>query len=191
LSDSLKKILAKTSVEAGPLLLGWQLIRELPEGKVSGRIVETEAYHQSDPASHSYRGLTKRTESMYKEGGHLYVYFTYGIHYCLNIVTGKKGVGEAVLIRAIEPVEGIDIMKRNRNTQNLQMLTNGPGKLAQAMQINNTQMSGQLLGKKTIYLLPPTKKIDDEIMASPRIGISQATDVHWRFYLRDSSYVSK
>jgi DNA-3-methyladenine glycosylase len=190
LKNELKQILSKTSLEAAPRLLGWELIRELPQGRVSGKIVEVEAYHQDDPASHSYRGLTPRTAPMFEAGGHIYVYFTYGTHYCLNIVTGKKGAGEAVLIRALEPTNGFDFMKINRKTENISNLTNGPGKLTQAIGINNTQMSGQKLGKLSLYLVPPKQRVDiSDIMAAPRIGITRATENHWRFYLKDNPFV--
>jgi DNA-3-methyladenine glycosylase len=99
-------IVGLPSTQAAPLLLGCVLSRHTPEALLSLKIVETEAYHQDDPASHSFAGLTKRTAPMFEEGGHIYVYFTYGMHYCVNIVVGKKGTGEAVLLRAGEPLQG-------------------------------------------------------------------------------------
>ena len=192
MSNNLRRILKLPSVQAAPLLLGWVLVRDLPQGQVKGIIVETEAYHQEDPASHSFRGRTKRTEPMFLEGGHLYVYFTYGIHYCLNIVTGLNGVGEAVLIRALEPTDGVEVMKINRNTLNIYQLTNGPGKLTQAFGIKNTEMSSLKLGKNSIYLLePPLIPKMSDILTSPRIGIKKAVENHWRFFLKNSEFVSR
>jgi DNA-3-methyladenine glycosylase len=105
-----REILQLSSLEAAPLILGCYLTRQTPGGLIKVKIVETEAYHQEDPASHSYRGVTQRTAPMFEAGGRLYVYFTYGMHYCINIVVGQKGVGEAVLIRAAEPIEGTKIV---------------------------------------------------------------------------------
>lgn len=186
------KYLELHSVEAAPRLLGWILCRQLPEGLVKVRLVETEAYHQDDPASHSFKGITKRTAPMFEAGGTIYVYFTYGMHYCLNLVTGPKGKGEGVLLRAAEPLEGLEIMSKNRQQSTLKSLTNGPGKLAQALGIFNTELSGKKLGKNTLWLEPPIELVTpSQIAAGPRIGISQAVEVEARFYLRDNSFVSK
>jgi DNA-3-methyladenine glycosylase len=192
LKNELNKILEGSSLEAAPQLLGWTLARETPEGVIKLKIVETEAYHQDDPASHSFRGITKRTTPMFEAGGLIYVYFTYGAHYCINIVTGKKGTGEAVLLRAAEPLEGIEIMQQNRGSLDIYNLASGPGKLAQALGIKSTDWSGKPLGKSTVYLEPPAQKIKaKDIITSPRIGISQAKDVPWRFYIKDNNFVSK
>ena len=129
---------------------------------------------------------------MFEGGGRLYVYFTYGLHYCLNIVVGKEGVGEGVLIRAGEPKEGIKIMQNNRGIKNLIDLTNGPGKLAQAIGIRDTSLSGKILHKSSILLEPPDGKIDSaEIVSAQRVGIKRAVELPWRFYIRDNAYVSK
>lgn len=190
--DYIKDVLAKTALKAAPLLLGCELVRRTSAGDIRLKIVETEAYHQDDPASHTYRGLTKRTAPMFEPGGHLYVYFTYGMHYCLNIVTGKQGVGEAVLLRAAEPIEGMKLMQKNRGTKNLLQLASGPAKLAQALGITNTNLSGQKLGKNSLQLLPPQLTIPtDEIIASTRIGIRHATEVPWRFFIKGNRFVSK
>jgi DNA-3-methyladenine glycosylase len=192
LKNELNKILEGSSLEAAPQLLGWTLARETPEGVIKLKIVETEAYHQDDPASHSFRGITKRTTPMFEAGGLIYVYFTYGAHYCINIVVGKKGIGEAVLLRAAEPLEGIEIMQQNRGSLDIYNLAGGPGKLAQALGIKSTDWSGKPLGKSTVYLEPPAQKIEaKDIITSPRIGISQAKDVPWRFYIKDNIFVSK
>ena len=179
------------AVQAAPLLLGCTLSRQTPQGTIKVKIVETEAYHQDDSASHSFRGITPRTEPMFEAGGRLYVYFTYGMHYCLNIVTGPAGRGEAVLIRAAEPVEGIEAMQANRGISDIRNLTNGPGKLAQALGIFDTSLSGKILNKSSILLEAgePTGRI--EVTAGPRIGITKAIDQPWRFYVKDNPFVSR
>ena len=115
------------SLSAAKNLLGWTLIHLLPEGDIGGIIIETEAYAEDDEASHSFRGVTKRTFPMFEEAGTLYMYFIYGMHWCFNIVTGTKGHGEAVLIRALMPTIGLDLMQQNRITKDINRLTNGPG----------------------------------------------------------------
>ncbi len=186
------QVLAKNSLEAAPLLLGCVISRKTGKGLIRVKIVETEAYHQDDPASHSFAGLTKRTAPMFEAGGRLYVYFTYGTHYCINIVTGPEGVGEAVLLRAAEPIEGIEIMRKNRGVNDIAKLTNGPGKLAQAFGITDTKLSGKRLGPDTIFLEfaeNPTEKV--EILTSARIGIRKAIDNPWRFYIKGNPFVSR
>jgi len=193
MNKHLESILQKPAVDAAPLLLGWILVRQAPQGAIKLRIVETEAYHQDDPASHSFRSMTKRTAPMFGAGGRLYVYFTYGMHHCLNLVVGAKGVGEAVLLRAAEPLEGIVIMQKNRGgIRDINNLANGPGKLTQALGIRDTSLSGKLLNKSSIYLEPPTWPVKaKDIIASPRIGIREAADMPWRFYLKDNPFVTK
>jgi DNA-3-methyladenine glycosylase len=191
-SDSIHEIVQLNSLEAAPKLLGCLLMRQTPAGRIKVKVVETEAYHQDDPASHSYRGITLRTAPMFEAGGRLYVYFTYGMHYCLNIVVGAKGVGEAVLIRACEPVEGTQIMQANRGISDVSNLTNGPGKLAQALGIRDTKLSGKMVSKATIWLEPAERPVDaKDIIAATRIGIRQAAELPWRFYIRGNRYVSK
>lgn len=185
-------ILQLPSLEAAPRLLGCYLVRQTPQGRIKVRIVETEAYHQEDPASHSFRGMTPRTAPMFEAGGRLYVYFTYGMHYCINIVVGQKGVGEGVLIRAAEPIDGVEIMQNNRGIRDLNNLTSGPGKLAQALGIRDTSLSGKILNKSSILLQPPSVPISqNEIVTAPRVGIKHAVELPWRFYIRDNPFVSK
>lgn len=192
MNNKLVQILTQDSISAAPQLLGWVLCRQTSQGVIKLKIVETESYHQDDPASHSYRGKTARTAPMFKTGGHLYVYFTYGMHYYLNLVTGSAGRGEAVLIRAAEPLAGINLMQSNRGVSTLQSLANGPAKLAQALGIKNTALSGQKLSKATIYLEPPAENLaKEQIMIGPRIGISQAVEADARFYIKNSPFVSK
>lgn len=192
MKPEIKEILGLTSLEAAPRLLGCYLLRRTPQGLIKVKIVETEAYHQEDPASHSFRGLTPRTAPMFESGGRLYVYFTYGMHYCINIVVGQKGVGEGVLIRAAQPIDGVEIMRNNRGIRDLNNLTSGPGKLAQAMGINDTSLSGKILNKSSILLQPPLVTLDqNDIVAAPRVGIKQAVELPWRFYIRGNPFVSR
>lgn len=193
MKPELKEVLNLAALEAAPRLLGWTLVRETPKGTIKLRIVETEAYHQADPASHSFSGMTNRTAPMFEAGGRLYVYFTYGMHHCLNIVVGAKGVGEAVLLRAAQPLQGIDILQKSRGgITDLHNLANGPGKLTQALGIKDTSLSGKLLNKSSIYLEPPIKPIPTkDIVASPRIGIREAAQMPWRFYLKDNPFVTR
>lgn len=129
---------------------------------------------------------------MFDEGGTIYVYFTYGMHYCMNIVTGKKGMGEGVLLRAGEPVAGIEIMQKSRNLSDIKNLANGPGKLTQALGIRDNLLSGQRLDSSTLWLEPPLEKhLPIEVATGPRIGIREATDQPLRFYISGSSFVSK
>ena len=193
MKPAINEILKLSSLKAAPLLLGWRLCRQTPAGVIELRIVETEAYHQDDPASHSFRSKTARTAPMFEAGGRLYVYFTYGMHHCLNLVVGAKGVGEAVLIRAAEPLEGIEIMQKNRGRiRDINNLANGPGKLTQALGIKDTSLSGKLLNRSSIYLEPPTGPVKaKDIIVSPRIGIREAADMPWRFYLKDNPFVTR
>jgi DNA-3-methyladenine glycosylase len=171
-------------------LLGCLLIREVDGQQLVGRIVETEAYHQTDAASHSYKGKTPRTEVMFGPAGRLYVYFTYGMHYCCNVITGDVGEGSAVLIRAVEPIEGASIMIQNRNGRAGTELTNGPAKLCQAFAINK-QLNGHDLRDAPLQLQIQPPLAAKQVVQTTRIGISKAKDVEWRFYEKDSKYVSQ
>jgi DNA-3-methyladenine glycosylase len=189
---TINELLKLPAVEVAPLLLGCTLSRKTPEGLLRIKIVETEAYHQDDPASHSFVGLTKRTAPMFESGGHIYVYFTYGIHYCVNIVVGLKGRGEAVLLRAGQPLAGIEFMKKHRGVDDIRQLTNGPAKLGQALGIISTDLSGKKMGPKTLQLEWSNEKVNREnIVTSKRIGIKKATEQPWRFYIKNNPYVSK
>lgn len=167
------------SITGAQSLLGWTLVHHSPDGDIGGVIIETEAYSEEDEASHSFRGQTKRTEPMFKEAGYIYMYFIYGMHWCMNLVTGPPGHGEAVLIRALRPTIGLEIMKRNRHRDNVKILTNGPGSLVQALAIPPTY-SGKRLHETKLELLPPTDN-NLNVIISPRIGINKATDKLWRF----------
>lgn len=173
-----------------PDLLGKILVHETPEGITAGTIVETEAYSQEDAASHSYKGETPRTKAMFGPGGHAYIYFTYGMHYCFNVVSGPAGHGQGVLIRALEPLQGIEIMKQRRGQEGLKILCNGPAKLVQAMGITR-QDYGQPLFAGKLRIEQHLLLNDDDIVASPRIGISKERDKKWRFYIKNNVFVSK
>ena len=186
----LMQILSAPAEEAARRLLGCEMVREIDGKILSGKIVETEAYHQYDVASHSYRGQTPRTKVMFGPAGFLYVYFTYGMHYCCNIVTGADGEGSAVLIRALKPIEGQTEMSLNRKGLEGAALTNGPAKLCQALLIDK-QLNGHNLKQKPLRLIIKPKLSDNEIVKSTRIGISRAQDAELRFYIKNNPFVSK
>jgi DNA-3-methyladenine glycosylase len=171
-------------------LLGKYLIRFIDREALIGRIVEAEAYyHRDDPACHAYRGMTKRNEVMFGPCGRAYVYFTYGNHYLLNVVTNKIGCGEAVLIRALEPVEGLDAMKRNRRQENETNLTTGPGKLAQALAID-LLLNGCDLRASDLVIARKETRLDFRISRSKRIGISEGKELLERYYIAGNRFVS-
>lgn len=171
-------------------LLGAILERRIGDTILRGRIVEVEAYHQNDPASHSVTGPTGRAKTMFGPAGFLYVYFTYGMHYCCNVTLGKSGEGAGALIRAVEPLDGYDAMVQNRNGKAGRLVTNGPGKICQAFTIDRS-FDGHDLAQKPITLQLMEPLDDDEIVISKRIGIAKAVDTMWRFYIKDNPYVSK
>lgn len=182
--------LDRPASEVAPRLLGCLLERTLNGQVLRVRIVETEAYDQSDVASHSYRGQTERTRVMFGEAGHLYVYFTYGMHYCCNVVTGPAGHGAGVLIRAAEPLAGEGLMVLRRHGLSGIELTNGPAKLCQALAIDK-KLSGHDLSQAPLKLVGREPLAQDQIVQTPRVGISRGRELPWRFYVADSSYVSK
>lgn len=171
-------------------LLGKLLIHRTPNGIHGGRIVETEAYLHDDPACHASRGMTPRCAPMFGPPGRAYVYFIYGNHYCFNVVTQEAGKAEAVLIRALEPLYGIPKMMTNRKTSNIKNLTSGPGKLCQALEITKAQNEWDLR-TSDLFLAEPKKKEPFEVVSAPRIGITQATESPWRFYIKDNPHVSR
>lgn len=173
-----------------PRLLGCEIDCQINGINSRVRIVETEAYHQSDAASHSYRGETPRTKAMFGPSGHAYVYFMYGMHYCLNIVTGQTGEGAGVLIRAVEPIDGIDGLLTNRPVKRQIELTNGPAKLCQALGIK-AEINGHDMRRAPLRLIDRPALDMTDMVVSTRIGISRDIDRPWRFYIKSSSYVSK
>lgn len=177
--------------QVAPLLLGCELVRTFKNGTVARvKIVETEAYHQTDAASHSYRGQTPRTQVMFGPAGFAYVYFTYGMHYCFNVVTGVAGEGSAVLIRAVEPLGSTDILTQNRGGKTGVQLTNGPAKLCQALHIDK-QLLGHDLHQPPLQLIAGMPIRKSQIVATTRIGITRDTHRKWRFYINSNPYVSK
>lgn len=170
-----------------PALLGKVLLRT--DGRAM-RIVETESYAPDDPASHTFRGETARNRSMFGPPGRLYVYFSYGMHWCANVVCGPAGYGAAVLLRAAEPLTGIETMTAARGGVGLKQLGNGPGKLAQAMGIDK-QFDGMDVTGEGIVRIVDDGFVPLEIVACPRVGISKAAEAPLRFLLPDSPYVSK
>jgi DNA-3-methyladenine glycosylase len=182
--------LDEPSLDVATRLLGCELHRQIDNQELKVRIVETEAYDQSDVASHSYNGKTPRTEVMFGPSGFLYVYFTYGMHYCCNVVTGPPGQGAAVLIRAAEVISGEDIMIENRHGLTGINLTNGPAKLCQALSIDK-KLNGQNLHEQPLKLIVRPKLKHDQIVTSTRIGLSKGKDLPWRFYAKQNPYVSR
>jgi len=177
-------------------LLGKLLIRRIDDEQLMGRIVEVEAYlGEKDAASHAYRGKTLRNEVMFREGGYLYVYFTYGMHYCCNVVTEEAGKGRAVLLRAVEPVEGIDTMRRFRKFRGKKKddreLTNGPAKICQAFHIAREQNGTDLLSDEIFLVIDGSVIPRSMVLSSRRIGISEAIEHEWRFHVRGSPFASR
>jgi DNA-3-methyladenine glycosylase len=197
-------------------LLGKYFVRKLRGKTLVGKIVEVEAYlGERDPASHAFRGMTARNDVMFREGGHLYVYFTYGMHYCCNVVTEGIDKGRAVLIRAVEPVEGIDLMMRNRFGSNSTTvgnemmksprqrmarfktvhhsegeLSNGPAKLCQAFGITKDQNGIDLLGEQ-IFVATGDAVPSPKIAATTRIGIKNGKEKKWRYFLPENPFISR
>jgi len=186
--DSFKELTAPAS-NAAKRLLDCIFEREIDGELVRVRIVETEAYDQTDAASHSYKGRSQRTDIMFGPAGYLYVYFTYGMHYCANVVVGEAGYGAAVLIRAVEPLGNEGLLERRRGGKSGIELTNGPAKLCQALGINK-QLNGHNLREAPLRLVLAPQLSSEAIVTTRRVGISQAKDVLWRFYVKDNSFVS-
>ncbi len=175
---------ARSVHEVAPDLIGATL---LVDG-VGGRIVEVEAYHHTDPAAHSYRGRTDRNAAMFGPPGHAYVYRSYGVHWCLNFVCEPEGSASAVLIRAIEPLEGLATMQRRRGTRDVRLLCSGPGRLCEALGITRRH-NGLPLDRPPFELRAPVDKY--EVVIGRRIGISKAADLPWRYGLAGSAFLSK
>ncbi|MDE3109473.1 MAG: DNA-3-methyladenine glycosylase [Acidobacteriota bacterium] len=178
------------SIELARFLIGKTLVRELPRIRLSGRIVETEAYPVGDPAGHAFRGLTQANRSLFLRRGHAYVHFTYGSCWLMNVSGETPGIGAGVLIRAIEPLEGVDWMMRRRGVERLADVARGPGRLAQAMDIDKRFDGVDLCVPRSPLWLGTAVKPAGPIGVSVRIGISRAVDRELRFYERGSPFVS-
>ena len=176
--------LTASSVEVARALIGATL---LVDG-VGGRIVETEAYDHEDPASHSFTRPTPRNAVMFGPPARIYVYRSYGLHWCVNVVCNVEGHGAAVLVRALEPTDGIEPMRTRRAVHDLRLLCSGPGRLCQALAITGAH-NGMRVDEPPFRLLPPTEPTD--VVVGPRIGITKAVDVPWRFGLRGSRFLSR
>lgn len=183
---------ARNTVYVAPDLLGKYLVRVTPRGTMVGQIVEVEAYRgKDDPASHAFRGPTPRNAPMFGEPGHAYIYFTYGNHYCLNFTTQRVGVPGAVLIRALQPVEGISLMKRFRPNVADVELTSGPGKLTKALWIDKSLNEQDLTVRGPLFVVDRGDK-GLEIARSTRIGVGEhGGDKFWRFFVRGNPYISR
>lgn len=171
-------------LELAPRLIGWTL---LVDG-VGGVIVETEAYDADDPASHSFRGPTPRNRAMFGPPGHAYVYLSYGLHWCLNFVCREAGHGAAVLIRALQPTQGLAQMQERRGVQAPRLLASGPGRVGQALGVDRS-FDGLPLDRPPFALQPPAAPV--AVACGPRIGISQAAELPWRFGLAGSTFLSR
>lgn len=173
-------------------LLGKTVVRFEHGEYCTGIIVETEAYECTEAACHAFRGKTKANEALFGPVGHAYVYFIYGMYYCFNVVARKKSVAAGgVLIRALEPLEGIESMKRRRKIDTLHQVTNGPGKLAQALHITKALYGIDVTQKGPLYITEGIEIPKKMIIADKRIGIAKEQERAWRFYCKDNSFVSK
>jgi DNA-3-methyladenine glycosylase len=190
-------------------LLGLYLLRRVGPRTLIGRIVEVEAYRGSDdPASHAYRGKTKRNEVMFFEGGHLYVYFTYGMHHCANVVTGKSGAGSAVLIRAVEPMGPVEAFMRNRmrgrrrrstsrsrrhvsTPLERHQLCSGPARVCEAFALTGKDNGKDLCGSEIWLARSGRSRQNVQVARSPRVGVTQGVERRWRFYVEGSPFISR
>jgi DNA-3-methyladenine glycosylase len=187
-----RSFFARPSTEVAPDLLGRVLVRVLPDGtRLAARLVEVEAYGPNDPASHAFRGPTPRNLVMFGPPGHLYVYFTYGMHFCSNVVTGADGVGTAVLLRAAEPLEGLDAMAERRGVDAPTLLCSGPGRLTQAMEISRPENGADLVRDASVHLRRGDPVAPRSIARSTRVGVNVGTERRWRFYEAGSAFVSR
>lgn len=184
-----KTFYSKPTLKLAKSLLGKNLVRKTGKKTYIGRIVETEAYLKNDPASHAFKVKSLRNNAMFLEAGSSYVYLIYGMYNCFNVVSNVKGVAEAVLIRAVEPVEGISFMKKNRGQEMIFNLCNGPGKLCQAMEIDRSLNEKSLISDE--FYITEGKKENFKTIITTRIGISEGKDLQYRFYIKGNKFISK
>jgi len=193
-----RKFYSRKTVIVAQELLGKTLVHKTAEGIISGKIVETEAYlGQEDAGSHAYRGITRRNRIMFGPAGKAYIYFVYGNHYCFNVVTENDGVGGAVLIRALEPRKGIQLIKKNRGIDGpLAHFTNGPGKLSEALGITGSMNGADLTGNKLFIVSQNSSRKkgkssgDFSIITTGRIGIKEGRNLPYRYYIEGNKFVS-
>ncbi|GAB6157301.1 DNA-3-methyladenine glycosylase [Desulfotomaculum varum] len=180
---------ARDTVLVARELLGTLLVHINDEGITVGKIVETEAYLQGDPACHAARGMTPRNSVMFGPPGRAYVYFTYGMHYCFNVVTAAAGIGEAVLIRAVEPLAGLHLMKKRRGRERLTELCAGPARLVQAFGITKEHNKADLTNGP--LFIAAAAEPPPQIHVTTRIGIKEGADLPLRFYIKGNKFISK
>lgn len=185
-----RRELPADTVELARYLIGKTLVHDVPEGRLSGRIVEAEAYPIGDAAAHAFRGLTPSNRSLFLERGHAYVFFNYGAHWMMNVSSEHAGVGGGVLIRGLEPLVGIALMQRNRGVSSIEGLTKGPGRLALAMQITKAQDGLDLCSPQSELWLGAAAKPMGKIGITTRIGLSREAHRELRFYERGNLFVS-
>lgn len=192
-----RRFFEPTADVVAPLLLGHYLVRSTPEGLMAGLIVETEAYISNDPACHAYKKKSARNQMMWEKPGTSYIYLIYGFYYCFNAVCRPQGIAEAVLVRAVEPTHGVELMRLRRPVASDHRLTSGPGKLCLAMSLDRNQDGVDLCDKTSPLYIGKNPDYESyrasagPIVTTTRIGITQAADWPLRYYLDDSAYVSK
>lgn len=184
-----RRELPEHTIELARFLIGKTLVHDLARGRLSGRIVETEGYLPGDAACHAFNGPTPRNRALFLEPGHAYVYFVYGAHYMLNVSSERHGIGAGILLRAIEPLEGIEAMKRHRGTSRIEDLARGPGRLAEALRITPRLDGEDICGDGPLWLGAPSRPAGP-IGVSVRIGITKDADRLLRFYERGNPFVS-
>ena len=181
----------RPATTVAPALLGRMLVRIMDDGaRLVARLVEVEAYEEGDPASHAFRGRTPRNEVMFGPPGHLYVYFTYGMHFCSNVVTRESGRGSAVLLRAAQPLEGLEAMASNRGRDEPRLLCSGPARLTQALGISGAENGVDLVRGPALFLLSGEPPPARAIARSSRVGVNVAVDRRWRYFEKGSPFVS-
>jgi DNA-3-methyladenine glycosylase len=186
-----RSFFARPSTEVAPDLLGRVLVRRLADGtRLAVRLVEVEAYAPDDPASHAFGGPTERNAAMFGPAGHLYVYFSYGMHWCANVVTGRRREGSAVLLRAAEPLLGLETMASHRGLDDVRKLCAGPGRLTQALAISRDDDGADVVrdGRIAIHAGEPLEP--DRIVTTTRVGISVGVEARWRYLETGSRWVS-
>lgn len=183
---------ARSALQVAPELLGRVLVRTLADGtRLAARIVETEAYPPYDPASHAFRGMTRRNEVMFGPPGRLYVYFTYGNHWMMNAVTGAAGEGTAVLLRAAEPLQGLEVMAAHRGRDHPHDLCSGPGRLAKAFGVTGAQNGQDLVRGSDVYILEGQAVARSRVSRTTRVGVTLGAERRWRFIVTADPFVSR